>query len=175
MTSETTLSLERGLLASELLLHDSRLGRVARLAKLINPDDMYFFQDGELSQNLFREVLDAYVSGLDLATCFLGFTFVERSIAGRLFHIGEKDAAKGRSKQLLEEALRRGWLSQDEHALLDGLRKNRNPLVHFKDHLEESRPEIRALLNAKSTKEMLALEAQRIVEAVFTVLRKTAL
>jgi hypothetical protein len=175
MATESTLSFERGLLALELLHPDSKLGRLAWLAKLINPDDLYFFQDGELSQSLFNEILDAYIAGLDLAACVLGFTFIERSIAGRLSHIGESVAAKGRSEQLLAEALRRGWLSQEEHSTLDGLRLNRNPLVHFKDRLEESRPEIRAIMNAKNTKELLSAEARRIVEAVFTVLKKTSL
>jgi len=175
MATETTLSFERGLLALELLHPDSKLGRLQWLAKHINPDDLYFFQDGELSQSLFHEILDAYIAGLDLAVCVLGFTFIERSIAGRLSHIGASVAAKGRSGQLLAEALRRGWLSQEEYSTLDNLRLNRNPLVHFKDRLEVSRPEIRAIMNAKSTKELLATEARLIVQAVFTVLKKTSL
>ncbi len=175
MNSEPSLSFDRGVSAAELLKHDTSLGRAAFLGRLIHPDDYYFFQDGELSQSLFYEVLESYMKGLDLATCLLGFTFVERSIAGRLAHIGETAAAKQRSEPLLAEALNRGWLSKDEYAALEQLRKDRNPLVHFKDHLSEARPEIRAVMNAKTTDQLLSSDARRIVEAVFSVLRKTSL
>ena len=175
MNTEPTLSFCRPVVAAELLGQDTPLGRAALLGRLIHPDDIYLFQDGTLSQRLFSEILESYMAGLDLATCLLGFTFVERSIAGRLAHIGQAAAAERTSEELLKEALRRGWLSQEEHATLERLRKDRNTLVHYKDQLTEARPEIWAVMSAKSTPELLASDAKRILQAVFTVLKKTAL
>lgn len=132
-------------------------------------------QDGTLSQLLFKEVLSSFVAGQYIATIVLGFSLIERTVAGRLAFSGDKSAASAKSETLLMNALERGWLKKEEHEHLNELRRLRNPIVHFRDHLSGTRPEIRADLNARTTEQVLETDAKRILEAAIYVLQKTAL
>ena len=93
----------------------------------------------------------------------------------RLAFVGERSAALAKSEALLKSALERGWLRTEEHELLDDLRKLRNPIVHFRDHLSETRPEVRAALSAQTTKQVLESDAKKILEATIHLLDKTSI
>ena len=175
METEFDFSFDRPVYGEELLGGSGQLARASWVARRVRDDDVYFMQDGTLSQLLFKEVLSAFVSGQYIATIVLAFSLIERTVAGRLAFVGDKPAAKANSVQLMKSALERGWLKQDEHDLLDELRKLRNPIVHFHDHLSETRPEVRAALSARTTEQMLEGDAKQILEATIHVLQKTAL
>lgn len=175
METEFDFSFDRPVYGEELLGGSGQLARASWVARRVRNDDVYFMQDGTLSQLLFKEVLSTFVSGQYIATIVLAFSLIERTVAGRLAFVGDKSATKSNSVQLLKSALERGWLKQDEHDLLDELRKLRNPIVHFHDHLSETRPEIRATLSARTTEQMLEGDAKQILEATIHVLQKTAL
>ena len=175
MKTEFDFSFDRPVSGEELLGGSGQLARARWLTKHVRDDDLYLMQDGTLSQLLFKEVLNTFVAGQYIATIVLAFSLIERTVAGRLAFVGEKSAALGKSEALLESALERGWLRTEEHELLDKLRKLRNPIVHFRDHLSETRPEIRAALNARTTEQILESDAKKILEATIHVLQKTAL
>ena len=119
MPNNIDFSPDRAITGSDLLGGSGRLGRVEWLAKHFSAGDLYLLQDGAFSQLLFTDVLETFVGGQFIATIILGFSFIERTIAGRLFFVGEKDAAMGKSEALLNAALRKGWLTIDEHAHLN--------------------------------------------------------
>lgn len=110
-----------------------------------------------------------------IATVVLGFSLIERTIAGRLSFNSERKAAGGTSEELVNAALNKKWLTPEEYANLNALRKLRNPIVHFRDHLDASRPEVKALLSAKTTAQIIEEDAKKVVEATIHVLNKTAL
>jgi len=139
-------------------------------------DDILFFQDGEISKLMFSEIIETYVSGQFIASIVLGFSFIERSIAGRLAFVGKAQKRdKNESQNLLDAALREGWLLDAEVEFLNGLREIRNPIVHFRDSSKESRPESRARLKGMKLQESIELDAGKMLEAVVRVLKKTAL
>jgi hypothetical protein len=175
MTDPFDISFDRPVHGQELLGTIGPLARASWLAKHLRADDIYFMQDGTLSQLLFREVLSCYVAGHHIATIVLAFSLIERNFAGRLALIGDKSAASATSESLLTKALRHKWLSADEHRTLDALRRRRNPIVHYRDHLSDERPEVRAAISANSTEQLLEADAMEILEATIHVLRKTAL
>lgn len=175
MDRDIDFSFDRPVFGQELLGGAGQLDRASWLARRIRDDDIYFMQDGSLSQLLFKEVLSAFIAGLDIATVVLAFSLIERTIAGRLAFVGDKQASLAKSEVLLKNALARNWLSKEEHHLLDELRKLRNPIVHFRDHLSGSRPEVRADLSARTTGQVLENDAKGIVEAAIHILKKTAL
>ncbi len=175
MKTEFDFSFDRPVHGKELLSGSSQLARASWLARHVRDDDVYFMQDGTLSQLLFREVLSTFVAGQYIATIVLAFSLVERTVAGRLAFVGDKSGALAKSEDLLKKALARGWLIREEHELLDELRKLRNPIVHFRDHLSETRPEVRAALSARTTEQILEGDAKKILEATIHVLQKTAL
>lgn len=175
MNTYFEFSLERPVLGSELIGCNGHLSRSNWLAKHIREDDIYFMQDGVLSQIMFKEVLSTFLGGNYLATITLGFSLIERSIAGRLAFIDAKTKACCKSEKLLDEALARGWLTGLEHTSLNDLRILRNPIMHFRDHRSEGRPEVRAALNARTTEQELEAGAKRVLEAAIRVLKKAAL
>lgn len=175
MSNNLDFSPDRAITGSQLLRASGRLGRVEWLTKKLPENDLYLFQDGAFSQLLFTDLLETFVGGQFIATIILGFSFIERTIAGRLDFIGEKTAAMGDSKKLFNAALRKEWLTIDEHSHLNELRKLRNPIVHFDDHLAETRPEVKAALSARTTPQMLEADAKQILAATIHVLKKTSL
>jgi hypothetical protein len=175
MKTEFDFSFDRPVHGEELLGGSNQLARASWLARHVRNDDVYFMQDGTLSQLLFREVLSTFIAGQHIATIVLAFSLVERTVAGRLAFVGDKSGALAKSEALLKNALERGWLRKEEHEFLDELRKLRNPIVHFRDHLSDTRPEVRAALTARTTEQVLESDAKRILEATIHVLQKTAL
>lgn len=175
MKPEFDFSFSRPVLGADLLGGTGHLARASWLAKHIREEDMYFMQDGTFSQLLLQEVLSTFVGGQFIATIVLGFSLIERTIAGRLAYGDEKNAALATSEMLLKNALDRNWLTQEEHDLLDNLRKLRNPIVHYKDHFSDKRPEIRAAMNARTIEQALERDAKEILAATIKVLGKTAL
>ena len=175
MKTEFDFSFDRPVHGEELLGGTGQLPRASWVAKRIREDDIYFMQDGTFSQLLFKEALNSFVAGQFIATIVLAFSLIERTVAGRLAFVGEKSAARAKSEILLKGALERGWLRTEEHKLLDELRELRNPIVHFRDHLSDTRPEVRAALSARTTEQVLEVDAKQILEAAIHVLQKTAL
>ena len=158
----------------EILGRPGTLARSKLVAELIDPKGLYCFQDGALTQIMLRETLESFIAGHFVSTIIVGFSFIERSIAGRLHHIEETIKAKARSEELLLHGKHNGWLSESEYLELEALRGIRNPLVHFKEPLNQSRPEIRAMLEAKELDQLLEVHACGLVVAAIHVLNTTA-
>lgn len=175
MSDELDFSLDVTVSGVELLSGTGRPGRIGWVAQRIRKDDFFLLQDGVFSKLLFNETIECFVGGQFIATIVLGFSLIERAIAGRLSHVGDKKAAKGRSEELMVSALNKGWLSQTEFDHIKELRALRNPVVHFREHLDKSRPEFRATVNEQETSQMLESDARRILEAAIHVLGKTAI
>ncbi len=158
-----------------LLGGSGQLRRAQFLASRIDKTGLYFLQDGTITHRLFVEAAETYAAGQFMATIVLGFSFIERTIAGRLNYLCKAKEALSKSEQLLLAAKNAGWLTQEEHAKLDELRKFRNPVVHFRDSLDPSRPELQALLAAKTTEEYLEQQAREVIIAAIHVLNTSAI
>ena len=159
----------------ELLGSSGRVRRARLLTSGIDKTGLYFLQDGTLTHQLFIEAAETFLAGQFISSAIVAFSFIERMIAGRLHHLGMKNVARLRSEVLFQLALKHGWLSLDEHQSLEDLRKFRNPIVHFRDPLDQSRPEIQAILSAKNTNQHLEAQAERVMKAAIHVLNYTAL
>lgn len=175
MNHNLDLSFNLSVSGKELLNRTASTARANWLTNKLCRDDLFFLQDGPFSEILLNEIFECFLAGRDIATIVIGFSFIERTIAGRLNHTGHPKAQELKSEQLLAEAIARGWISQSEHENLTEIRKLRNPIVHFKDYLHAQRPEIRALTSALTTKEMMERDAKQVLESVIKILYKTAL
>lgn len=105
MKTEFDFSFDRPVHGEELLGGSNQLARASWLARHVRNDDVYFMQDGTLSQLLFREVLSTFIAGQHIATIVLAFSLVERTVAGRLAFVGDKSGALAKSEALLKNAL----------------------------------------------------------------------
>ena len=71
-------------ISGSAILGGGRLDRAAWVASRISTDNLYLLQDGEFSRLLLHETLECFVNGQFIATIAIGFSFIERSISGRL-------------------------------------------------------------------------------------------
>jgi hypothetical protein len=175
MTKNLDFSLAHTASGDDILGDSNHLKRTTWVSSHIHKNDLYLFQDGILSKLILTEALQSFIGGQFIATIILGFSFLERTIAGRLHFIGVEKVIKMNSEALLNEALHRKWLTDDEYTNLNNLRELRNPIVHFREHLADSRPEVRATIEAKTTTQMLESDAEKVLGAVINILNKTSI
>lgn len=175
MNTKLDFSFDKPVDGEELLGGTGEVARALWLTKRVCNEDVYFMQDGTLSHLLFKEVLSCFVAGHYFATIILGFSLIERTVAGRLSFIGDKKSCMAKSKTLLQNAFDRGWLEKDEYELLGELRQLRNPIAHFRDYLSKDRPESKAAMNACTTEQVLEADAKKILDATIHLLKKTAI
>lgn len=176
MNKNTDFPYAHSIFGKDLLSGSDRFQRLAWLAKEIPVQDLYQVQDTGYSKLLFNEISECYINGQFIATIVLGFSFIEREIAGRLFSIGDKKTAeKGKSEELINSAHKKGWLTEDEMTRLNKLRDLRNPVVHFRDPFNFSHPDIAAILKAQTTPKCLEENSKLILGAIIHILNKTAL
>ena len=152
-----------------------RLKRLRFISERFDPASLYWLQDGHMSHRYISEAVECYLAGQFLGAALLAFGFLERTIAARLHHLGQSGDAKKRSEELFALARDYNWITPQEFSTLEGLRQSRNPLVHFKEPLSERRPEIQALLSAKTTAEHLESISRDTLQAAINVLNSTAL
>lgn len=137
--------------AEELLRGSGRLERLAWLSERIRPG-LYFLQDGDRSRQVFQEAAESFVNGQYLAAIALGFSFCERTIAGRLWHNKETKLALCRNRrELFQEARDRGWIDEGDCTTLLNLGQDRDYVMHFRNpRPEESSVRSIAELNSRS-------------------------
>lgn len=162
-------------LGDELFGGSDRLKRFFLLTTHVNKNDLLLFQDGEFSKLLFIEMLESFVNAQFIATIQLGFSFIERVIAGRVSFVDDSANEKTRSFELFKIALQKTWLTPDECTQLKFLLDNRNAIVHFRDQSNESRPEIVAVMNTKTLPQQLEADANKILVMAIHILKKTSL
>ncbi|MGE0338093.1 MAG: hypothetical protein AB7Q76_22565, partial [Gammaproteobacteria bacterium] len=116
------------------------------------------------------------VGGQDhIATIALGFSFIERTIAGRLWSVGEKEKANTRhNSKLLSFAKDRGWLTDGEVTALNNLRDVRNYVVHFKDP-DSVKTKVRNIFEKQPRSLDFEKDAYAVMQAAIDVLSKTSL
>lgn len=166
-------SLEHHISGKDFLTAEGGLARVKWLHDQVDQNGLYFLQDGQFSRYLLREITSCFINGQFISTIVLGLSFIERTIAGRFNCNG--DNPKKESKELFSAARDKGWLTQREYDLIEGLRKLRNPIVHFRDPLDPDRPEVRAINESKSPHALLEEDAKAFLAAIISLLNKTAL
>jgi hypothetical protein len=160
--------------SEELLRGSGRLERLALLNEKIKKGDLYFLQDGKRSRLIFQEAADSYVNGRFISCIALGFSFIERTIAGRLWHLDEKSLSKKSGESLLSEALNRKWINQGEFVSLNNLRRLRNYTVHFQPPLDEEN-NVKDLFSPDPRSIDFEENAKQVILAALNVLHKTSI
>lgn len=160
--------------SEELLRGSGRLERLSWLNSRINKGDLYFLQDGKRSKLVFQEAADSYINGQFLSAIALGFSFIERTIAGRLWFINEKTLARKSGESLLKEALGRNWINDGEFTSLNNLRRLRNYAVHFQSPSNDVE-NIKNLFEPDPRSLDFEERAKKVIQAAINVLHKTSL
>ena len=160
--------------SEELLRGSGRLERLSWLNSKIKEGDLYFLQDGKRSKLVFQEAVDSYINGQFLSAITLGFSFTERTIAGRLWFINKKSISKKSGESLLKEAIKQNWINDGEFIILNNLRTLRNYAVHFQPPSSEEK-NIKNIFEPDPKSLDFEERAKNIIDAAINVLHKTSL
>jgi hypothetical protein len=160
--------------SEELLRGSGLLERLALLNEKIKKGDLYFLQDGKRSRLIFQEAADSYVNGQFISCIALGFSFIERTIAGRLWHLNMRSLSKKSGESLLLEAQNRMWISEGEFSSLNNLRRLRNYTVHFQPPSDEE-SNVKDLFAPDPRSIDFEENAKKVMLAAINVLHKTSI
>ena len=167
--------------AREWIEHEddvTRDDRVTRLewlaANYPSHDTGFMLHGGWLSHQLLEEARYCFAYGQFLATAILGVAFIERVFAAQFYAAGRDDLERAGALDLLSEALKNGWISQEEFQRFDRVRRLRNSIVHFRRPLASETLEHRAVQEDAHPDELVQGDAQEILSGVFRMLQKSA-
>ena len=133
----------------------------------------FLLHGGWLSCQLLEQARYSFVYGQFLATAILGVAFIERVLAAQFYASGRDNLERAGGLDLLREALRSAWITQDEFQLFDKVRRLRNPIVHFRRPLAPDTLESRAVQEDVRPDEIAQGDAQEVLKAVFHVLEQS--
>ncbi len=159
----------------DAIARPDRIARLEWLASKYPASDLGFMLNGGwLSLRLLEEARYCFAYGQFLATAILGVAFIERVFAARFYATGRDDLERAGSLDLLREALKSKWLSQEEFDQFDKVRRLRNPIVHFRRPLGPDTIERRAVQSDTHPDELAETDAREILKSVFRVLQRCA-
>ena len=126
--------------------------------------------------------MQCFVNGHYIAAIVIGYSFIERSLAGRFYTNDNDFPERTNSKDLLEGALKRQWITESEHKDMEKLNAIRNAVIHFRKlpdnfekPIESYAPLIRSTLLAKELPRMLEADAKNSLSLAAALLNKTSL
>jgi hypothetical protein len=167
----------------DTLARSERLTRLQWMAENTPQPELLIFRGGLMSKSLFEETRYCFVYGQFLATIILALAFVEHILAALFYEIGRNDLEKDGIAKLAKEALKTGWLSQEEYDWLEEIREIRNPIVHFrhlgiqpdeqlsvKPNWWKIRLESRAIVQNQLPYELLEDDAKKAIKTVLHLL-----
>jgi hypothetical protein len=149
---------------------EGRLERLDWVAGLMPVAEYLTFPGGWMAKHLFEEARYCFVYGQFLATIVLGMAYVECALAALLYGGGRSDLERASISDLLREAVRNGWLSQQEFKSLDHARTLRNPITHFRRPGNEDTIESRSVTLKELPYSMIEEDARHVMVAAFRVL-----
>lgn len=155
---------------------DTRAERASRLAELLllgRPEDGVMLFGGTEAMNALQETTGSYVDGLFLATILTAQICVEKLLSAAI-ELQSSTPPKGSYKDLLKEALARGWLGEHEYGLLDRMRKVRNPYTHYRAVSHRENLERRAVNTGESPEALMQTDARAVVRTLIHLISQPA-
>jgi HEPN domain-containing protein len=159
----------------ERACRQGRLDRLNWVAGLMPISNHLTFPGGWIAKHLFEEARYSFVYGQFLAAIVMGMAYVEHTLAALLYGAGRSDLERASVSALLQEAVKDGWLSEEESNNLDHARTLRNAVTHFRRPLHEDTVEYRSVALSQLPYSILEEDARHVMVIAFRVhARQTA-
>lgn len=125
----------------------------------------------EESYYIWIEIKLAYINGCYISTILLAQSFIERKFQGDYhmmldFHKSELTLNKILKQMKKDKSMDSYWIER-----IDTIRKKRNPLVHFKDVMQEVSIGMRSNFDRDKAIELLKQDAKEAIEIMYAVSR----
>ena len=111
---------------------EERLGRYRFVFREFGPPSQMLLIGGVPAMLALHELQRSFIAGNFLATVLTAQVLVEHSLGGSFVLAGDDSVVNSGFAGLIDESLRRGWLSPSMAARLHVLRSMRNPYTHPK-------------------------------------------
>lgn len=140
-----------------------RLKRLEWLIEHTPQSEQWLFIGGLTTESLFEEARYCFVYGQFLATVVLGLSFIEYTLAGLFFQTGRNDLKRAKISDLIDEAHKMGWITNDELANLHKAREIRNSIAHFRPPGNKDKIEYRSIMNNKQPYILFEVDAKNVL------------
>jgi len=157
---------------------NSREDRVQRWQELreimtLPSEEVQCVNGGEGTRICFHEVRRCYLVGSYTAVVLLSLVYVEWELAATLYTSGREDAKKANLKALLQQACRKGLLSEAERQDFQNLGRIRNSHAHFRPPGAPESLMARSVKRDEFPREVLAHDARRALAIMDRLVRRS--
>jgi len=149
-----------------------RSERAVWIARLGWPESGWLFSGGHTVAESWDDLRHAFIHGSYLATILVGQAFLENVLAGQLDWHEETLGRRPQLGEILVRTRELGWLTQHEFALLDGLRRMRNPYAHYRNLDDKQSLSRRAMEAGEAPGTLVARDASEVVEALYHLVNR---
>ena len=175
MRKEETMKESEDWLAHEdMTCKSDRVARLDWLASITPEAEYLTFPAGLTAKYLYEEARYSFVYGQFLASILLGFAFIEMTLAAWFYMSGRNDLERATVSRLLSEAKATGWLTEDEYSRIESIRRNRNPVTHFRAPLAADSVEYRAVNTDDHPYSVLEEDARDVMATAMHILGRNA-
>ena len=160
------------LVAEDEASREARLERLRWLVETFGEPRHLLFRGGPISYRAFEEARLCFLNGQFIATTLLSQVVLEHMLAA-LFHSAERDDLKGSGfKRLVDEAVKERIITSEEHAAFDRIRQRRNPVVHYRDPMNQESIIYRAIREDTTIRQVLEDDAKTALSTIFNLLNR---
>lgn len=151
---------------------EARLERLRWLVETFGEPRHLLFRGGPISYRAFEEARLCFLHGQFIATTLLSQVVLEHMLAG-LFHSAGRDDLKGSGfKRLMKEAVKERIISAEEHDAFERIRQRRNPVVHYRDPMNQENIMYRAMREDTTIRQVLEDDARTALYTIFNLLNR---
>ena len=119
----------------------------------------------------WTELRQTFIDGSFVATVLVGQAFLENLLAG-LLHWHEEPVGRAGLAAVLEQTRDVGWLTPQEFAVLDAVRRMRNPYAHYRNFQHRDSLIKRAIAAEEAPDVLLERDARAVVEALYHLVNR---
>ncbi len=151
-----------------------RIERLKWLESLTPITSWQVFPGGWMARALFEEARYCFAYGQFVASIALAFAYIERTLAGMLYAAGDDTARRANISQLVDSAVAKGWLTDEERDEIDVARGARNPMLHYRELVAEDSVENRVLNGQQAPYDLIESDARHVLRIAFSLLTRNS-
>lgn len=126
---------------------------------------------GKIPLLAFEAAGNSYINAKFIGSVVLAQIVIEQSLS-QMFNASGVNSRNWNFPQLLKEAQKENWITEEEHDSFDVLKDIRNPYVHYKNPLSKHTLMKRMIDSGEDENEVLEKDAKHALEAMYKIINK---
>ena len=154
---------------------EDRLSRLDWLVSHTPRGEFWTFPGGVVAKSQFEEMRYCFVYGQFLASTILAVSYIEVTLAALFFEAGRDDLVEASVSKLIEEAHKKGLITDLERKRLHAIRETRNAYVHLRKPGHRESVERRAIRSDSTFNETMEEDARIVLQAALRMVAKNSI